>query len=106
MAIPISHEECWNRLQRLGVEHQAMKYELDESAAELDRLRAINAELLESVSGDRARRIAACLNACRDISTEDLEMCCEEEVAFHRNWMMRQIVQNAMFSIGDAAEGE
>lgn len=49
MAIPISHEECWNRLQRLGVEHQAMKYELDDSAAELDRLRSVNAELLEAL---------------------------------------------------------
>lgn len=51
MAIPISHEECWNRLQRLGVEHQAMKYGLDESAAELDHLRAVNAELLEALRG-------------------------------------------------------
>lgn len=30
MAIPISHDQCWNRLQRLGVEYQALKFERDD----------------------------------------------------------------------------
>lgn len=53
---------------------------------------------------DVARRIAACLNACRDISTEDLELCGEN--AFNRNWNLRQFAQYAMFNGGDSAKGE
>lgn len=49
-------------------------------------------------------RIAACLNACRDISTEDLELCGED--AFNRNWNLRRLAQDAMFNSGNAAKVE
>lgn len=62
-------------------------------------------EYSDVVAKIRARRISAALNACRDISTEDLEGIGGEELPFKRNWRLRQAFQDLLFASSDETEG-